>query len=169
MVTGNDAWRDTWTRVSTFLQPSYPPGSPDPQGQIAEPLLRHRDTWTHAGVPLLSPPQSPTAGPHPRPPRHALLDALVHGPQRQPDSQLRCHAATSQHSLEDAQKTRDLRRPPSGPAPFLNGPITAQHQATSLNRGWRPRRAPSWGGQRLPSLKALVPSELGRWAGRDYL
>lgn len=173
--------RVTFPKVSTFFFPSNPANLQEARSPKARPLGKPRqprrpqllrqgapfcvtvtpDHPTRVSPRLSARPSPPAARPHPRPPCHALLDALLHGPQRQPDSQLRRHAAGSPHSPEDA--AGENPRPAEGnfrsrPLPARPNHCSASSHRPPPNGGWRQRLEPSWGGRRLSRLRARAPS-----------
>lgn len=146
---GDTRTRVTFPKVSTFFFPSNLQEARSPKARpLGKPRQPRRPQLLPQGAPFcvtvtpdhptrVSPrlsarPSPPAARPHPRPPCHALLDALLHGPQRQPDSQLRRHAAGSPHSPEDA--AGENPRPAEGNFRSLPLPARPNHCAASSHR-----------------------------------
>lgn len=145
-------------------------GRPDPP--LPETPLRHRDDPFPRRCPSSQggrPPSPRSLLPHPRPPRHRLLHALVHRPQRTSDSQLSRHAASSPHppgnDAEPQAPGSPWHTPSSGSAQLAPcKPIIAHHRVVSPNQhpcsvAARPQAA--------AILRRSLPNlEMGAWGPR---
>lgn len=125
------------------LQAARKPRRQDGSRPAGSPLCVTVTTHSHAGVPPQSshPPSPRCLLPHPRPPCHRLLHALVHCPQCEPDSQLRRHAARSPHPQgptpsPDPPNPRAETTFRSRPARVSCGPIAVHYPVVSPNRHW---------------------------------
>lgn len=152
--------------------------------QRDDPLLRR------CPPPQSSRPPSPRGPlPHPRPPRHRLLHALIHCPQCEPDSQLCRHAASSPHPWGPTPSPRPSTpgpRPPSGPAQLTlcagQSPLTtaSSHPIVPGGAGAWPRSAPPLRSGHLGEVARAWPWARwwrwrcqallgGTWAARELL